>query len=322
MVTDDREGLRIAVIYGGRSAEREISLGSGEEVAQALQGRGHRVTLLDPTLVDLQTAPLDEYDVAFNALHGSFGEDGQLQELLDRRGLRYTGSGQHASRLAFKKSLAKQTFEEAGVATPRAILGHESNTETELCVAAESIGFPLVIKPDEQGSSLGVSVVSCIEEVIEAFRVAFQFGPVALCEGFVAGTEWTVPIVDDDLLPIIQIETAVSYFDFASKYRSDDTRYRFDSSLSDDVIQEIAETGRQACRALGTRGIARVDIRLDHNLSPWVLEVNTSPGMTDHSLVPKAALQVGLSLGELCELTIRRTLGEVVRIPSVEEGTV
>jgi D-alanine-D-alanine ligase len=323
--------LTIVVLLGGPSAEREVSLVSGRCVADALARRGHRVIELDPTPHQLPfrptpAAPIDlpramtearrrlqqfdwpAVDVVFNALHGTFGEDGTVQEILDSLGIPYTGSDAEASRCGFHKWEAKRRFEAYGLRTPRAVLFRTDWPASRIEAAAQSLKWPVVVKPEAQGSSLGVSVVRRPEDLPGAARRCAVYGAVALLEEYIAGTEWTAPVWDDFVLPLIEIVPAQEFFDYAAKYTDERTAYRFCSHLPEETMQRIALSGRRAARAVGAEGLARVDVRVDAAGVPWVLEVNTSPGMTDHSLTPKAAARMGLSLGVLCEQECRRAI--------------
>jgi D-alanine-D-alanine ligase len=300
--------LRVAVLCGGESHEREISLQSGSAVASALRARGHDVVCLDPALTPPEAAHFRDVDVAFLALHGRKGEDGEIQSLLDRMNVIYTGSGVEASRLAFSKSASKERLFQRGVPTPPYVLVHESDDPTRAIELALRIGFPLVVKPDAQGSSLGISIVHSANALPEALRKCFRYDTFGLLEQAIPGTEWTVGLLDDEPFPLIQIETQREFFDFTAKYEDDSTVYRFDFAMSEHVVSSIIETGQSAARAIDTKGLARVDLRLDGRGRPWVLEVNTIPGLTEHSLIPKAAAHSGVSLGELCERSIERCL--------------
>lgn len=298
----------VAVLAGGNSAERSVSLNSGAAVAQALADLGHGVVPLDPAEVDLARYDWTGIDIAFNALHGPFGEDGRVQELLESVGMPYTGSGVVASRLAMSKSAAKERFLQQGIPTPEYVLIHEADTATAILAKANEIGFPLVVKPDAQGSSLGVTIVRTPDELPAALTRCFELDAFGLLEAAIPGEEWTLGVLDEQPLPLIRIETEREFYDFEAKYTDDDTRYQFDIDLPADVLQAIERAGLGACRAVGTNGIARVDLRLDRFHRPWVLEVNTVPGFTDHSLVPKAAARCGWSFGELCERAIETAL--------------
>jgi D-alanine-D-alanine ligase len=291
---------RIIVLAGGTSAEREVSLSSGAAVLAALLERGLNAELVDPAITDLHQFAWRPGEVACIALHGAFGEDGDVQQLLDEAGVPYTGSGAEASRLAFSKSAAKLRFQQHHVPTPPYVLVHRGDTPQRLREQAARVGYPLAFKPDQQGSSLGISFVHEEADLDEAAEHCFSYGPFAVLERAVPGTEWTLGLVDDVPLPLIQVRTPHDFFDYDAKYQDDETEYVFEFTESESVIDGIRAAGEAACRALGTSGIARVDIRLDADGRPWVLEVNTIPGMTDHSLVPKAAAHAGMSFGDLC----------------------
>ncbi len=297
----------IAVLYGGRSAEREVSLASGQAVAKALEERGHHVVLIDADPEGLHAVSWSGIDVVFNALHGSFGEDGSLQQFLEVNGLPYTGSGPAASRLTFSKSATKQKLNAHGLPTPVFRLIHHADENSQLRKWGEEIGYPLVVKPDRQGSSLGVSIVRSASELPQAVEACFRFGHFGLLESYVPGEEWTVPVFDDQPLPAILIETSCEFFDYQAKYEDHRTSYQVvGSKRQGDEMLDLSKIACQVCHVLGTAGIARVDFRVDPGGHPWVLEVNTSPGMTDHSLVPKSAERAGYSLGRLCEEACRR----------------
>lgn len=291
----------VAVLLGGPSAEREISLASGAAVAQAMRERGHHVIEIDPQGIDLQHYDWSGIDVAFLALHGKFGEDGTIQTLLDKLGVVYTGSDAEASRLGFSKSAAKERFFHWGIPTPQYVLIHQSDTAQRIQQQAQTLGYPLVIKPDTQGSSLGVSIVRSPDDLAAALTKCFHLDAFGLMESFVAGTEWTVGMLDDTVLPAIQITTPHEFFDFSAKYADEATGYHFEFQVTSDVVRRVEQVAQLACRAIGTRGLARVDMIVDGAGRPWILEVNTIPGLTDHSLVPKAAAQLGWDFGELCD---------------------
>lgn len=307
-MTEDQQAWRVAVLAGGDSDEREISLQSGAAVQQALSERGHFALHLDPFVVDLAGVDWRQFDVAFLALHGQFGEDGQVQQILEDAGIPYTGSDATASRLAFSKSAAKERFLQFGVPTPVYSLLHFTDDVSRVERITNEIGYPLVIKPDCQGSSLGVTIVRSPADVPAALKLCFEFDSFAVIERAILGTEWTVGLLDDMVLPPILIETDREFFDWQAKYVDENTRYLFESHLPDHVVTAIANTAQDASRALGTRGIARVDLRVDEAGQPWVLEINTIPGCTSHSLIPKAAARMGIEFGELCERAIHLCL--------------
>ena len=291
----------VAVLSGGDSAEREISLESGTAVARALRERGHTVHAIDPSRQPVHAVDWSAFDVAFIALHGTFGEDGGIQEQLDELGVLYTGSGAEASRLAFDKTAAKNLFRQQGIRTPPEII---------LRAASHPFPgtFPLVVKPRRQGSSLGVTIVHDPGEFPAALAEALRFDDCVLIEQAILGEEWTVPILDRMVLPPIRISTDHQFFDFTAKYRDERTRYDVIRDFEDPVCREVTRISLAACEALHTAGICRVDLMLDAEARPSVLEVNTIPGMTDHSLVPKSATAWGWSFGELCERAIRSAL--------------
>jgi D-alanine-D-alanine ligase len=303
-----RNTYRIAVLMGGESAEREISLQSGRAVAEALASRGHHVTCVDAIASRLAQIDWPTFDIAFLALHGRFGEDGQIQALFDSWGVPYTGCGAAASRLAFSKSAAKERLLACSVNTPPYALIHRSDSLEKLIKLSQQIGYPLVVKPDASGSSLGVSIVHAPEELSGGREACFAEGEFALIEQMVPGTEWTLGVIDGEPLPLIQIRTPRVFYDFQAKYSDDGTCYDLDFAASSELIRSIEAVGLAAVAAIGTEGIARVDLRVDFAERPWVLEVNTIPGFTSHSLVPKAAGRVGMSLGELCERAIESGL--------------
>jgi D-alanine-D-alanine ligase len=295
---------RIALLAGGDSDERVISLQSGSAVQAALASRGHVVVPIDPADVDLESLDWHQFDIAFLALHGRFGEDGQVQVILDRLGIPYTGSDANASRLAFSKSAAKERLSQFGVPTPPYVLIHYADDAERIRRMVAQVDYPLVVKPDSQGSSLGVTIVRREEDLAAALTHCFHYDSFGIVEQFIAGTEWTVGILDDLVLPPIQIATSREFFDYHAKYEDDATEYHFETPTPRALLTQIKETSADACRALQTRGLARVDLRIDEHQQPWVLEINTIPGLTDHSLVPKAAAKVGIDFAEFCERTI------------------
>ncbi|MDB5385926.1 MAG: D-alanine--D-alanine ligase [Planctomycetaceae bacterium] len=299
---------KIAVLLGGDSAEREISLASGAHVVETLLARGHQVCEIDPKFVDLTRFDWAGIDIAFLALHGKYGEDGHVQSILDLLGVPYTGSDAEASRIGISKSATKERLIQQGIPTANYVLIHESDSTERILAHARSIGFPIVVKPDTQGSSLGVSIVHNAEELPSAVSRCFELDSFGILETAIIGSEWTVGILDESELPAIQISTGRPFFTYEAKYQDDDTGYKFDYDVPNDVVRRIEQIAHHACRALGTRGLARVDIMLDKLQRPFVLEINTIPGLTDHSLVPKAAARIGWSFAELCERAIVSSL--------------
>lgn len=300
--------LCVAVLYGGLSAERKVSLKSGAAVSAALAAAGHAVIGIDPANVDLARYDWTGVDAAFIALHGRFGEDGTVQQILEDAGIPYTGSDVATSRLSISKSATKERFLQSGVRTAPYTLIHESDPAQNITRQALALGFPLVVKPDTEGSSLGVTIVPSPDLLSVALSRCFQYDSFGILETWIDGSEWTAGFLDERALPLIRIETDRPFFDFEAKYEDDGTRYQFDGRLLDDVADQLAQTAAAARRAVGTRGIARVDLMLDADDRAWVLEVNTVPGLTDHSLVPKAAAHLGIDFTELCERCLQSAL--------------
>jgi D-alanine-D-alanine ligase len=305
--------LRVAVLCGGPSAERVVSLRSGAAVVHALRDLGHAVHEIDPAVVELADYDWARFDVAFIALHGKFGEDGQVQQILEDALVPYTGSGVAASRLAISKSASKERFLQHRVPTAPYALIHETDTPHRILRQADAIGLPLVVKPDTQGSSLGVSIVRTADEMPAALTRCFHYDSFGLLEQAIPGVEWTVGMLDERALPPICIETGRDFFDYEAKYEDDKTRYHFDFDVPAEEVERVIQAARNACDALGTCGLARVDLIVDQSGCPQVLEVNTVPGLTDHSLVPKAAFRMGMSFTELCQDCLQSALRHAVR---------
>jgi D-alanine-D-alanine ligase len=285
---------------GGDSREREVSLLSGRAVARALAGRGHDVRACDVRPGEVTADLVRGLDVAFVALHGRWGEDGALQEELEALGACYTGSGPEASRLAMDKVAAKRRFAEAGVPTPafRVVPPGDGRALDE---ALAALGPDLVTKPVADGSSLGISMCDSAESLRRGAEAVWRDGRPVLVERRVLGREFTVGFLGRTALPLIEIRVPGGWYDYRNKYQSDRTEYVFDHGLPREVERRIAEAALGAFDALGCRDLARVDLMLSPDGRPLVLEVNTIPGFTDHSLVPKAAARAGLSFGQLCE---------------------
>ncbi|MFO7869866.1 MAG: D-alanine--D-alanine ligase [Kiritimatiellia bacterium] len=287
---------RVAVLKGGPSAEREISLRSGSAAARGLREAGYDVVEVDVTgrAVDLP----DKIEAAFIALHGEFGEDGQVQTLLRRRGIPYTGSGPEASAAAFDKKLTKKSFAAGEVPTP----------EYEIVRPGQRISLspPVVIKPACQGSTIGVHRVFKAEEAGPALENALSYGGEALVEEYIPGRELTVGVVGKTPLPVVEIIAPEGWYDYEAKYTKGRTRYVVPAELSEEISSACREAGLRAFEILGCRGFARTDIRLCEDGRPYVLEVNSIPGFTETSLLPKAAAQAGLSFPELCDRIMRQ----------------
>jgi D-alanine-D-alanine ligase len=288
---------KVAVLLGGKSAEREVSLKSGSMVLAALRKKGVDAHPFDPKERDLQDLLKERFSRVFIALHGRFGEDGTLQGVLEWLGIPYTGSGVLASALAMDKLRTKRLWAAEGLPTaPYAILGRD----TDLKGVARRLGTPLFVKPASEGSSVGMTKVKKAGDLEEAYALAVNYDPVVLAEKFIDGPELTVAILGERALPIIRIETPREFYDYEAKYIANDTKYLIPCGVPEKKERDLQALCLKAFRALGCRGWGRVDLMLDKRGKPYLLEVNTSPGMTDHSLVPMAARAVGISYEDLC----------------------
>jgi D-alanine-D-alanine ligase len=288
---------KVAVLLGGKSAEREVSLKSGGMVLNALRSRGVDALPFDPAERGLDALIGERFERAFIALHGRFGEDGTVQGVLEWLGIPYTGSGVLASALAMDKLRAKLLWHAEGLPTPPyAVLTKDSDLRT----VARKLGVPLMVKPASEGSSIGMSKVRSAAGLDEAYALAANYDHVVIAEKFIDGTELTAGILGDQVLPLIKIETPRDFYDYQAKYIADDTRYIVPCGLPAARERDMQALCLKAFRALGCRGWGRVDLMLNRQGRPFVLEVNTVPGMTDHSLVPKAARAVGMSYEDLC----------------------
>ncbi len=288
---------RVAVLYGGRSAEREVSLDTGKAVLGALLKRGVDAVGWDPAEHALSDFAAAGFDRVWIALHGPGGEDGAIQGALQWLGLPYTGSGVMASALAMDKVRSKRLFDAAGIPTPEyAIVRNRSHA----VLAAEDFGYPLILKPACQGSSVGMTKVFDPEDLNGAVDLALSFDDVAIVERCIVGDEYTVAVLQGQALPSIRIETPRVFYDYRAKYESDRTRYHCPGTERDDLEQQYAALALAAFAELGCSGWGRVDFMTGSNGQPLVLEVNTVPGMTSHSLVPMAAKTSGIDFEELC----------------------
>ncbi len=299
-----KEMGKVGVLLGGRSAEREVSLLSGAAVLKALQSRGVDAHPFDPAERSLEALRAEQFDRVFIALHGRFGEDGTMQGVLEWMGIPYTGSGVMASALAMDKWRTKLVWQSAGIPTPRyAILQENSNWDE---VVAQ-LGLPIFVKPAREGSSIGMSRVESAAQLAEAYHKAAEFDALVLAEQFIAGGEYTVAILDGEALPLIKLESANVFYDYEAKYKRDDTRYLCPCGLPEAQEKHIQQLALRAYDVVGCRGWARADVMLDAAGNPYFLEINTAPGMTDHSLVPMAARQAGIPFDELVLRILRGT---------------
>jgi D-alanine-D-alanine ligase len=300
----DLSGKTIAVLKGGPGSERAVSLKTAESVVEALLTLGAHVVEVDVTGPEFDV-PADTL-IAFNTIHGTFGEDGQLQAICEARGLRYTGAGVETSRIAFDKALTKEKFIAAGVPTPRSQIFRLDGSDTL------SIDLPLVVKPPREGSSVGVHIVRTPEELAAALADARRFGDDTLIEEFIEGKELTIGVLGDQVLPVIHIEPAEGFYDINNKYPwmsgTGKTLYHCPADLDEATTARVQAAALAAFKAAGTEVYGRVDCLLRADGSAFILEINTIPGMTSSSLLPKAAAAVGISFPELCHQIIELSL--------------
>ncbi|SDR76711.1 D-alanine--D-alanine ligase [Halopseudomonas xinjiangensis] len=287
---------RVAVLYGGRSAEREVSLKSGAAVLEALQGAGVDAYGIDAGQDLAERLIADRPDRVFIALHGRGGEDGSLQGLLESLRLPYTGSGVLASALGMDKLRTKFVWQSLGLSTPRyEVLRNKSDCNAIF----EQLGGPLIVKPVHEGSSIGMSKATTLAELEQAWDDAQQYDDQSLVEQWITGAEFTVAILDGRALPAIRLHTPHTFYDYNAKYLANDTQYLCPCGLPEDRERELADLCLAAFHAVGCKGWGRVDVMQDESGRFYLLEVNTVPGMTDHSLVPMAAKAAGMSFTDL-----------------------
>jgi D-alanine-D-alanine ligase len=288
---------KVAVLLGGKTAEREVSLKSGAMVLAALREAGVDAHPFDPSERGLQALMDERFARAFIALHGRFGEDGTVQGALEFLGLAHTGSGVLGSALAMDKRRAKLVWQAMGIPTPP----HELLAAgSDFGAVAQRLGLPLMVKPASEGSSVGMSKVREAGALEEAYALAVNYDRRVIAEKFIAGMELTAGILGRTVLPLIGLETPRDFYDYDAKYLRDDTRYTLPCGLPPAKERELQQLCLEAFDALGCSGWGRVDLMLDRAGRPWLLEVNTAPGMTDHSLVPMAARHLGMSNAQLC----------------------
>lgn len=337
--------MKIVVLLGGISPERNISLLSGRAFTFALRERGHTVVAVDPSrgaegvvtddelraatacevtaeelssfeprkLVEcIQSSLFDNVDIVFIGLHGRYGEDGYIQSLLDLRGIRYTGSGMLASAIAMDKAMSKLLFAMAGIPSAHWVTvdPKDAENETLLVEVLQEMRGSLVVKPNDQGSTVGMTILEqpTVESLREAVLTAGRFSNLALIETYIAGRELTVPVLGGEALPIIEIIPHDGYYDYANKYTKGRTDYECPAALSEEVQNHVQNLAVAAHGILGCRAYSRVDFRLNEENMPFCLEVNTLPGCTETSLVPMAARQAGIEFGDLLEEIIRLSL--------------
>lgn len=297
---------KVAVLMGGKSGEREISLLSGSGVLAALKAKGVNAHAFDPGLQDLGELKVQGFDRCFIALHGRFGEDGTVQGALELLGIPYTGSGVMASAIAIDKLMTKRIWTTEGLPTPPQHALRAGQTDLALLTQlGEELGYPLIVKPSREGSSLGVTKVANLTQFSGALELAGKMDADILVEKYIAGDEVTCPILGTGekayCLPVIKIVAPDGQYDYEAKYFTDDTQYLVPCGLPEHEIAQLNALTLKAYRVLGARGWGRIDVMIDKlTRQPYLLEINTSPGMTSHSLVPMAARSAGTSYEDLC----------------------
>jgi D-alanine-D-alanine ligase len=294
--------MKVTVLFGGPSAEREVSLVSGRSVIQGLEKAGHDVFPSDISPDDL-TGLLRPTDVVFPVLHGQFGESGELQEILEQRGLPFVGSGSIASRAGMNKDQSKKIWQRAGLPTPP----HEIvESIIDIPGAVQRIGAPCVVKPTDSGSSIDVFICKTAEEAEARAKEVVERHPQVMVEKFIQGSEFTVGILEEKPLSPIRITTSREFFDYKAKYIGNDAQHHFDLNLPQDVIEHMKETAVMAHLTLGCRDLSRLDFIVDADNHPWLLEINTLPGFTPKSLLPEAAGHDGIPFARLVDRLVCR----------------
>ena len=312
--TADVETLTVTVLMGGPGSERDVSLDSGRAVARALRAKGHHVIEGDISLADLSSLDHTGVDVVFPALHGPFGEGGQLQDILESRGICFVGSNAASSRLAMDKHRAKQAFAAAGLLTPTGVLIETDRTQAGIATpsltadhhkqidkALSELDLPCVIKPNREGSSIGVVIAATADEAHHAAQdILLSYGE-CLIEQNIIGRELTVGILGGATLPMIELRTTRPFYDYQAKYQDTTTEYIFKIDMPRRQLVAIQRQAQKAFSTLGCSDFGRVDLIVDQQGRGYILEVNTIPGFTEHSLLPKAAKRAQMSMGQLCE---------------------
>ncbi len=306
IVTNPKEFGRVAVLMGGWSSERQVSLWSGQGVTDSLRSLGVDAQAVDADRETILTLGSRGFDRAFNVMHGTGGEDGTVQAALELQGIAYTGSGVLATALAMDKLRTKRLWQAEQLPTPDYV--HVRSLEA-LQEAALRLGYPLIVKPADEGSSVGVSKVKTASGLAEAFAVAGGVrGRVVMAERFIAGGEYTCAVLDGEALPLVRIEPAGEFYDYDAKYLSDATRYFCPAGLDAGHEARLRQVCLEAFDAIGASGWGRIDFMLDADGHPWLIEANLVPGMTSHSLVPMAARQRGMEYPQLCWAILETTL--------------
>lgn len=298
---------RVAVLMGGRSAEREISLISGSAVLAALQQQGVDAYGIDVSFDICHQLSSGQFDRVFVVMHGRGGEDGEIQGFLQAINMPYTGSNVTASVLSMNKRISKQNWEQQGLPTA----AYESvNAETDAETLVSRLGLPLIIKPVNEGSSIGMSKVKDVAQVQAAIELALKYDADVIAEQWITGEEYTVGILADEALPVIRLKTPNEFYDFDAKYKANTTEYLCPAGLDADAENQCRQLALQAFNALGMQGWGRIDLMRDSNGQFYLLEANSVPGMTDHSLVPMAAKQAGISFEQLVWRILETSFGE------------
>jgi D-alanine-D-alanine ligase len=297
---------KVAVLMGGISSEREVSLKSGAAVLAALQRCGVDAHAVDVDRSVIQQLQAGNFSCAFNILHGTMGEDGVIQGALETLGLPYTGSGVLASALSMDKLRSRYVLRSGGMPTPNTKV---LRTVADLDGLEAELGLPLVIKPNNQGSSVGVSKVSTLAELKPAYEIASKLDQIVLAEQWIGGMELHAAILDAQALPLVRVRAAGAFYDYEAKYLSDSTQYHCPAGIDIKLETRVRELALQAFNLLGCRGWGRVDFLVDDDARPYVLEMNTLPGMTSHSLVPMAAREAGIEFDQLVMRILESSLG-------------
>lgn len=317
----DPQQCHVALLVGGKSGEREVSLASGEGARQALVDAGFQITTLDPSSKkDLKTLIDGDFNVAFLCLHGKYGEDGTLQGMLELIGLPYIGSGVWSSALAMDKVKSKIFYQAAGMATPPSII-LSANDEVHPAEIVDHLGEHCVVKPATEGSALGVFIVEGADAIQTAIEQAHTLDHEILVEKYIDGKELTVAVIGNDnpqALPIIEIVPMNDFYDYEAKYKPGASQHLCPAPLSEQLTREIQDMAVQAHKVLGCAGVSRSDFILDTSGQHWILETNTIPGMTSTSLLPDAARAAGISFSQLCTMLIEFALEEHAGIQKID----
>ncbi|MGB5894941.1 MAG: D-alanine--D-alanine ligase [Ignavibacteriaceae bacterium] len=327
--------INIAVFVGGTSPEKEVSKSSGRAIYQALNSLGYNCTLIDPAygtdqpetdeeffsakdfgeiknenlIKTIDSELMNNIDLVFLALHGKLGEDGIIQSLLELKGIKYTGSGVLSSAIAMDKDISKTIFQKNDVNTPSwFIIDKKFNRDEVVRIINSKFKYPVIIKPNDQGSTVGLSIIKKDEEIFKAIETAFQYSDIVVIEEYIPGREMTVAILEDKPLPVLEIIPKSGFYDYESKYTSGMSEYIVPADVTGDVFDKMQQQAITAFRSLRCKVYGRVDFRLNDENIPFCLEVNTLPGMTETSLVPKMANAVGISFEELIDRIIRNSL--------------